>query len=238
GNVATRFKVLGDSLVVGAYARFSNTEVPYLLKNYVSNHFIWHNDFGKERRLRLGGRINLKRTGTRLEAGVENLQNYVYFNQDCMPVQAGGSVQVVGATLGQDFHFGPVTWANSVTWQTSSDESVIPLPKLSVYTNLSVQFKIAKVLAVQLGLDCSYFTEYKSISYQPATMTFYNQRDIKCGNYPFVNAFINMRLSRVRFYVMMSHVNQGLTGDNYFSMPHYPLNPRRFQMGLCIDFQN
>lgn len=238
GNIATRFKLFGDSLVVGASARFSNTEVPYLIKNYISNHFAWSSDFGKERRLKVAGQLKLKRTGTNLSAGVENIQNYVYFNERCLPVQKGGSVQVVYATLGQDFNFGPVTWANSVTWQTSSDESAIPLPKLSLYSNLSVQFRIAKVLRVQLGLDCSYFTEYKSIDYQPATMVFYNQSGIKCGNYPFVNAFINMKLSRVRFYVMMSHVNQGLTGDNYFSMPHYPLNPRRFQMGLCVDFQN
>ena len=37
---------------------------------------------------------------------------------------------------------------------------------------------------------------------------------------------------------MMSHVNQGLTGSNYFSMTHYPMNPRRFQLGLSIDFAN
>ena len=25
---------------------------------------------------------------------------------------------------------------------------------------------------------------------------------------------------------------------NYFSLPHYPLNPSMFQMGLSIDFSN
>ena len=53
-----------------------------------------------------------------------------------------------------------------------------------------------------------------------------------------MNAYINMKLGRTRFYVMMSHVNQGLMGNNYFSMPHYPLNPRRFQIGLSVDFPN
>ena len=54
-----------------------------------------------------------------------------------------------------------------------------------------------------------------------------------------MNLYANMRLSKVRFYVMMSHINQGiLGGDNYFSLPHYPLNPRRFQLGLSVDFAN
>lgn len=38
---------------------------------------------------------------------------------------------------------------------------------------------------------------------------------------------------------MMSHINQGWFGGNkYFSALHYPLNPRRFQIGVSVDFAN
>ena len=75
-------------------------------------------------------------------------------------------------------------------------------------------------------------------------MQFYNyntpgdEAPVKIGNYPFMNLYLNCRLSKTTFYLMMSHINQGLTGDNYFSMPHYPMNPRRFQLGLSVDFAN
>jgi hypothetical protein len=98
-------------------------------------------------------------------------------------------------------------------------------------------FRIA-TLRMQMGIDCDYYTRYKPVNYQPATMQFYNSDGAWIGNYPFMNFYINCRLSKVRFYLMMSHVNQGLTGDNYFSMPNYPMNPRRFQLGLSIDFAN
>ena len=238
GSLSTHFRLFGDSVRISAYGRFSNTEAPYLMNNFVSNHFIWKNDFGKIRRVSLGGVMKVNRTGTYLHAGVDNLQNLIYFNSECMPVQNGSSVQVVHATAEQTFRFGPVVWENRVTYQTSTDQTVVPLPKLAVYSNLSFNFTVAKVLGVQIGVDCDYYTAYKSIDYQPATMAFYNQRQIECGNYPLVNVFANMKLSKVRFYVMMSHVNQGLTGYNYFSMPHYPINPRMFQMGLSVDFQN
>lgn len=102
-----------------------------------------------------------------------------------------------------------------------------------------LRFKVAHVLDVQFGVDCDYYTKYKSVAYQPATMAFYNQREKDCGNYPFVNAYLNFKLSKTRFYIMFSHVNQGLFGgDNWFSMPGYPLNPRRFQLGLSVDFAN
>lgn len=238
GSLSTHFRLFGDSVRITAYGRFSNTEAPYLMNNFVSNHFIWKNDFGKTRRVALGGKFKVNRTGTLVNIGVENVQNLIYFNADCMPVQHSGSVQVLHASVGQTFRFGPVVWDNRVIYQASADQTVIPLPKLSIYSNLSFNFRIAKVLGVQLGVDCDYYTKYMSVSYQPGTMAFYNQREIECGNYPLMNVFANMKLSKVRFFVMMSHVNQGLMGNNYFSMPHYPLNPRRFQIGLSVDFPN
>lgn len=239
GNVSTHIKLLGDTVSITGYGHFSNTTAPYLMNNFVSNHFIWHNDFGKTRRLRFGGILDVPHTKTRINVGVENVQNMIYFNEECLPVQAGGSVQVLSARLQQDFRFRALNWRNTVIYQKSSNEAVLPLPQLAIYSNLYLQFKIAKVLDVQMGVDMDYYTSYYAPSYQPSTMTFYNQNQIKCGNYPMMNAYLNMQLSRARFFVLFSHVNQGkLGGDNYFSIPHYPLNPRRFLMGVSVNFLN
>ncbi len=237
GNIDTRIKLFGDTVTVNAFGSFYNTAPEYLLENYVSNHFIWKNDFSKTRRYRVGGSINIPHTGTNFMAGIENVQNHIYFNGQCMPTQSGGNVQVFTARLLQNFRFRALHWENRVTYQTTSDAAVIPLPTLAVYSNLYVAFRVA-TLHVQMGVDCDYYTKYKAVAYQPATMAFYNQREIDCGNYPFVNLYFNFKLSKTRFFIMMSHINQGMTGDNYFSMPHYPLNPRRFQMGLSVDFAN
>lgn len=238
GNISARFKLFGDSVRVTAYGLFANEAAPYLMKNYVSNYFIWHNDFGKTRRLRFGGEIFVPQTSTLLNVGVENVQNALYFNDLSMPSQHGGSVQVLSASLSQNFHVGILNWNNRITFQTSSDQSIIPLPKLAIYSNLFIRFRVARVLHVDFGVDCDYYTKYYAPGFQPATMAFYNQRELKIGNYPFMNVYANFKLKRARFYIMMSHVNQGMTGDNYFAMPHYPMNPRRFQMGVSVDFAN
>lgn len=237
GDLFTHIRLFGDTVTVGAFGRFYNTSPHYLFNNYISNHFIWQNDFSKTRRFRAGGSLTIPHTGTFLTAGIENVQNLIYFNDKALPTQYGGNIQVFNAQLHQNFHFKALHWENRVTYQTTSDDVALPLPNLAVYSNLYVTFKVA-TLHVQLGVDCDYYTKYKSVAYQPATMTFYNQREVECGNYPFVNAYINMKLSKTRFYLMMSHVNQGMCGNNYFSMPGYPLNPRRFQMGLSVDFAN
>lgn len=238
GNISTRFKLFNDTVSITAYGHFKNEEAPYLMNNYLSNHFVWQNDFGKTRRFRIGGKLDIPHTKTFINVGIENLQNYIYFNEFCLPTQHDGSVQVFSSSLNQNFKLGILNWNNRLTYQTSSNSSVIPLPKFSIYSNLFLLFKIANVLNVQFGIDCDYYTKYKSVAYQPATMSFYNQQEIECGNYPFMNAYINMKLSKTRFYVMFSHINQGWFNNNYFSMPHYPLNPRRFQIGLSVDFAN
>ena len=238
GNISSRFKVAKDTMSVSAFASFENAPTTYLLKKYISNHFIWQNNFGNKRDLRVGGRIDFPMTWTSVDVFFSNVQNYTYFGPDCMPVQYNPSVQIFSATLRQDLHLGILHWRNAVTFQTSSNQEVIPLPKLALYSNLYLMFKIAKVLDVQLGVDCSYYTRYYAPSYQPATMTFYNQRDTQIGNYPFMNVYANFKLKKARFYVMMSHVNQGWFSKEYFSMPLYPVNPRRFQLGVSVDFAN
>lgn len=237
GNVTTRFPLLGDSVAITGMSAFSNKATPYLLNNYVSNHFIWKNDFGKERTLTFGGLLDLDRTDSHLQVEVSNVQNHVYFSSDFLPAQHGGSVQLFTARLHQGLHAGILHWDNTVTYQTTTNDAVIPLPKLAVYSNLYLKFRIA-TLFVQLGVDCDYYTRYYAPKYQPATASFAVQRDVKVGNYPFMNVYANMKLSKVRFYVMMSHINQGWFSRDYFSMPDYPLNPRRFQLGLSIDFAN
>lgn len=239
GNVSTHIKLFGDTVSVTGYGRFSNTTAPYLMNNYFSNHFAWENDFSKIRKLRFGGELDIPHTGTHLNVGVENVQNHIYFNSAGMPEQHGGSVQVLSVQLQQDFRFRALNWRNTLIYQTSSEESVISIPKIAIYSNLYLLFKVAKVLDVQFGVDVDYYTKYYAPAYQPSTMAFCNQSEIKCGNYPYMNAYVNMRLSRARFYVLFSHVNQGMIGGNdYFSMPHYPLNPRRFLMGVSVNFNN
>lgn len=238
GDVSTKFKLFGDSVTIAGYGWFKNERAPYLMENYVSNHFVWQNDFDMVRNYRVGGKLDIPHTRTFINVGFENVENAIYFNEKSLPTQYIGNVQVFSASLNQNFKLGILHWDNKLTYQTSSNQSIIPLPNFAVYSNLYLLFKVAKVLDVQLGVDCDYYTKYKGLAYQPATMSFYNQSEIEVGNYPFMNVYANMKLDKARFYVMVSHVNQGWFGNNYFSVPHYPLNPLKFQLGVSVDFAN
>lgn len=240
GNVNTKFKLLGDSVKISANAEFRNTAQPYLLQQYISNHFAWNNDFGKTRRYKVGGELLIPWTKTTISAGVENIQNMVYFDSESMPRQHGGNIQVFSARLDQRLRVGILNWNNTIYYQKTSNSDVLPLPELTIYSNLFLKFIAFKVLKIQFGVDCDYYTSYKGLDYQPATMSFHVQGDdkIKVGNYPLCNVYFNARLYQTRFYIMWSHVNQNWFSKNCFILPHYPMNPRRLEFGLSVDFSN
>ncbi|MCM1152288.1 MAG: putative porin [Muribaculum sp.] len=239
GDISTNFKLFGDTVSLRANARFSNLNPSWFEREYISNHFAWSNDFGKIRKFRVGGSLLIPWTSTTFSAHVENAQNLVYFNEESLPSQHGGNVQVFAARLHQELHFGIWNWNNTLTYQATSNSEVMPLPMFAIYSNMYLAFKAFRVLDLQIGVDCDYYTKYKGLLYQPATMSFHVQKDdeaVKVGNFPLCNAYITAKLYKVRFYVLWSHFNQGWGKPNYFSMPGYPVNPSRLQLGLCVDF--
>ena len=235
------FRLWKDTVNFYARGYVSNTLPSFYMRHYHSNHYYWDNEnMDKEFRTRVEGELNISRWKTNLRAGVENIKNYTYFNQNAMPAQESGNIQVLSATLKQDFRLGILHLDNEVTWQKSSNETVLPLPQLSLYHNLYLLAKIAKkVLTVQLGADVRYFTKYNAPAYTPAIQQFHLQAaddQVEMGGYPIVNVYANLHLKRTRIFAMMYHVNAGMGKGNYFLVPHYPINPRLFKIGISWNF--
>ncbi|NCC09713.1 MAG: hypothetical protein EOM31_04275 [Bacteroidia bacterium] len=235
GDLDLNFSLWKDTVSLVARGMVSHKVAPFYMRHYHSKHFWWDDELDKEFRTRIEGELTIERWKTKLQAGVENIKNYTYFNELAKPQQYSGNIQLLSATVKQDFQVGLLHLDNEVVWQKTSNETVLPLPDLSLYHNLYLQFKVAKkVLSVQLGADVRYFTEYYAPAYMPATQQFHLQSGdkIKIGGYPVVNVYANLHLKRTRIYVMMTHVNQGMGKSNYFMAPHYPINPRVLEFGL------
>ena len=254
GKADLNFRLFKDTVTLAANAFFHRLNPTFYYRHYHSRHLWWDNGgLDQELRTHIEGLFSLKRTKTKLRVAYDNLQNYTYFAQrynitedfgrsgNTVSVrQSGKNISLLTLQLAQDFRLGPLNWQNVVTYQKSSDEDVLPVPALNVYTNLFLHFKIAKVLTVDLGADARFFTKYKALDYSPALGQFTVQdngaANVETGNYPIVNAYANMHLKHTRFFVMMSHVNAS-SGDS-FLVPHYPINGRIFRFGVSWNFFN
>ena len=241
GNMDLNFRLWKDTVNLIIRGFVKNTLPSFYMRHYHSNLHVWDNDnMEKEFRTRVEGELNIDRWGTNLRAGVENVKNYTYLNQKAVPEQNSGNIQILSATLKQNFRAGIFHLDNEVTWQKSSNETVLPLPQISVYSNLYLLTKLAKkVLTVQLGADVRYFTKYNAPAYTPSIQQFHLQPEndqVELGGYPIVNVYANLHLKRTRLFAMYSHVNQGMGTRNSFLVPHYPINPNLLRIGVSWNF--
>lgn len=237
GSLDLNFSLGGDTVQFVARGKIQNKLPAFYYRHYRSNHFRWDNDLDKEFRSRVEGELSWARTHTRLRAGIENIKNYTYLNSEALPTQEAKNFQVFDFQINQDFRMGILHWDNEAIYQHSTNKA-LPLPDLSLYSNLYLDTYLAKrVMHVQMGVDVRYFSEYDAPTYT-AALGQYNLQSaedkVSIGGYPLVSAYVNVRVKKTRFFVQMYHLNQG--NGNYFTVAHYPLNPSLLKMGLSIYF--
>ena len=238
GELQSKFSLFGKEASIKANGYIRNVNPAFYYNHHHSRYFWWDLNLNKIQQFYAGGEINLESTGTTLSAGVESVQNYVYFDKDGRPAQYGSNLQVVSARVKQNLYYKALGWENEAVYQLSSEKTVLPLPDISAHTNLYVHFKLAKVLTLQIGSEAYYHTSYHAPYYEPATQQFHLQDEVKVGNYPLINAYVNFHLKQTRFFVMGYNLGSKFIEPDYFSLAHYPLNPFVLKMGISVLFNN
>ncbi len=252
GGIDVNFPLFKDTVTLAASGFYHHEKPSFYYRHYQSRHAWWDNDdLSMVDHFRAQGVFRYRKTRTSLRVAFDEIRNYTYFANaynttdkgrlaNAMRVsQAGSPISVLTAELTQDLTFGPLNWESVVTLQKSTDEDALPLPLVNIYTNLYLKFKIAHVLKCDFGADVRYFTKYKAPDYVPSLGQYAVQageQKTEVGNYPLINVYANFHLKHTRFFVMMSHINNG--SGNYFFTPHYPLNGRVFRFGVSWNFFN
>ncbi|MGP1453805.1 MAG: putative porin [Segatella oris] len=260
GSADLNFKLFGDTLTLTANGFFYRLNPTFYYRHYHSRHAWWDNtNMSKILHSRIQGILNYQKTCTTLRVAVDEIKNYTYFasshtitsgkrvNHAITVNQNSGAIHLLTASLSQDFTFGPLNWESVITYQNSSNKTVLPVPTLNLYSNVYLRFKIAHVLRCDFGADVRYFTKYYAPDYVPSlgqyavqtnTNTTGSDSRVEIGNYPVVNVYANFHLKHTRFFIMMSHLNAGTGKKNYFYTPHYPLNQSILRFGLSWNFFN
>ena len=259
-NADINFKLFGDTLTLSANGFLYRLNPTFYYRHFHSRHAWWDNDnLSKIIHSRIQGILNYQKTRTTLRVEIDEIKNYTYFassyntvndnrvNHAIIVKQYNGLIHLLTASISQDFTFGPINWENMITYQNSSNKTVLPVPALNIYSNLYLRFKIAHVLRCDFGADVRYFTKYYAPDYVPIlgqyaiqtnTDTNGNDNRIEIGNYPVANVYANFHLKHTRFFIMLSHFNAGTGRKNYFFTPHYPLNQSILRFGLSWNFFN
>ena len=238
GEIPLRAFIREHPLILTGRFRYELRSPGYWHENLFSNHYVWFNSFDKESETRF--EVNFSVPDIALEVGAWQgvMTNMIYYGNDSRVAQNPGTVSLTSLYARKDFRFAGFHLDHRALVQISSDEHVLPVPTFSAYLSYYYEFWVVRdVLRVQVGLDGRFNTAYYAPGYNPALSAFYNQREVKIGNYPYLDAFVSAKWKRMRILLKLQHLNQNLFGNGeYFQVARYPLNPRMFKFGISWSF--
>ena len=216
----------------------SSSSAGYWMDHWLSNHYMWQNDFGKENETRFNVAFTVPDHGIELGFWQSVVTDKIYYGADCKPAQYDGAVSLTSIYAQKDFNIKGLHLNHRVLVQMSTNNEVVPVPLVSAFLSYYYEFWVKRdVLRVQIGLDGRFNTSYYAQGYNPALSVFYNQREVEVGNYPYVDAFVSAKWKRMRILFKYQHLNKGLFGNGEaFQIARYPLNPGMFKLGISWAF--
>lgn len=254
GQTDLNFPLFKDTVHLEAKVHFYRLNPDFAYRHYHSKHLWWDNDLDKETRTRIEGTFTYDKTKTSLRVAIEEIQNYTYFGMSydyngsgksllsAAVRQQSSNINLFTAQLKQDFRLGPLNWENVLTYQSSSDQGALPLPKLNVFTNLYLKFDIAHILRVELGGSATWFTKYNAPDFCYLLNQYAVQESeeakMELGNFPFVDVYANLHLKHARFFIMMTNALGKNLDRQAFLAPHYPQNRSVLHLGISWNFFN
>jgi len=239
----------GDNLIAGdfyqyfgkqnhkAYLNFSKgTSHPdYYFNHYYSDNFRWDNSFAAQNYLK--GEFGLILKGFDMNLTYTRLVNYTYLNQKIQPAQFTDALSILSGHVSKEFrikHWITTVYASA---QQVTPDSILQLPTLIGKLTLCydiVLFK--KALHAQAGISGTYYSEWYQNAYMPALRAFYLQKKYISGNYPYLDAFVNLNIKRARIFVKYEHFNAGLMNYSYIMVPDYPQADAALKFGISWLF--
>ncbi|AKD04759.1 hypothetical protein PKOR_18715 [Pontibacter korlensis] len=241
-QLAGDYRIKGTARLGGAYAtlqrvHYSPSRVESVM---LSNHFDWNEPFKNIAVNRIGAGLHQKlgkRQHVKLDGHLTDVERWVYFDKDAVPVQASGNQRFWGASLAHKIFFGPVHFDNFVAYNNTDEANNIRLPEWLLESKAYIEGPLFKnALFLQFGVQGTYASEYYAYGYMPVTQQFFVQDEFATQGYPVLDVFLNANIKTVNVFLKMSHINYELSEPVYFVTPYYPGMRRSFVFGLTWRF--
>ncbi|WP_255590546.1 MULTISPECIES: putative porin [unclassified Algoriphagus] len=244
GKISEKWSVSADGeyLIPGAFRLHGVFKSPYLdleytkalykptslQQVYAGNHYAWNNDFSNTGVDQVKGtlKVDLEKVKIRPSLTISRVNNYVFFNEQRVPEQAGGEAFILmpgiqsSIQIGKKFKWDTEVIITSVTGE-ASDAFRIP----EVFGNTRFYFDspaFDENIFIQFGVDVRYKSSYFANAYFTAHQQFHLQNSFEVFAYPVADVFLNFRINRTRVLLKYNHLNAGLMNrEGYFVTPDY-----------------
>ncbi|MBO4570736.1 MAG: putative porin [Bacteroidales bacterium] len=212
------------------------TPVPFQQKlNF--NHHAWNNDFEKVSESRVEASLQIPRLNLDAGFGYALVDGMIYYDATSNIMQYDKPLSVMSAWAEENIKLWFLHFDNRVLFQISSNQEVLPLPKLAAHLRYYLQFTVVKnAMDMQIGMDGIWTSKFYEQGYMPDLGVFYNQNVEELGGTPYFDAFVNAQWQKVCVYVKYTNALLGWPQSDYFSAYQYIRPGRAFKFGVFWPF--
>lgn len=205
---------------------------------YVSNHFIWNNNFKKEKFAWVKPTVGFLNNQLMLFAQITQIENYIYFNDRALPQQSGENIEVASAGMKMDVVLRHWRFVGEVRSMNAS-KGYIRLPEWGAYGRFSYRSRFfKKALLTEWGVSIATAAEWKGYAFMPATGAQYLQSDQLVGGSPSMDVFLNADIGRATLTLMLQRINNKWFGGENYVAPGYPAPPTTLKFGVFWKLYN
>ena len=205
---------------------------------FVSNHFIWKNDFEKEKFTWVKPSIGFLNDRLVFYSQMTLVNNYVYFNDDALPQQGNETVEILFAGVKADVvirHWRLMGDFRSM----NSSKGYVRLPDWGAYARFSYRNRFfKKALLAEFGVSLTTSAAWKGYAFMPATGALYLQSNQQVGGSPSMDVFLNADIGRATLTLMLQRINSKWFGGENYVAPGYPAPPSTLKFGVFWKLYN
>ena len=226
-------------LTFNAHFETSLKEPDYYQQHLYTNHYRWDNDFSKISTTKAEASLSIPKWQMAASFGYALLSNNIYYDTEGIVRQNNAPMSVMTASLKKNFTVWKLHFDHKALFQLSSNEAVMPLPMLALNLRYYLQLDVVKnVMQMQIGANGTYTTKWYLPAYNPVLGVFHNQNEVKYGNCPYIDAFINIQWKRACIFIKAINVNMGWPNKSadYFTADGYIAPQRAIKFGISWPF--
>ena len=208
---------------------------PSVASNWTYNAaFRWDQSFDNVLFDELTGSLNLQRKNLyfRPTATIQRIGNYAYFDTLSTAKQAKDAIGVFRTGFSVGGTHGKFEWSTLILANTKTGPDVIRMPALVANANLALNVQYKKLLYMQFGLDIQHQSAYYADAYMPTIQQYHLQDRYEIPAFVQADAYLTLRINRVRLFFKMQNVTQGLLNSNYYTAYLHPAMGRSFGYGV------
>ncbi len=229
-----------DSLLRFQAGLLIKSEVPNLnFLLYQSNYkdYNWQHNFRNENTQLLEAQLLTSRFGNYSVSSTLK-QHYTYFNTLSQPEQYDGMVNYLKVEARKVWKYHKFTLDTRVLYQKVTHGSdVLHVPGILTENTLYFTDYVFKgdPLYLQTGMTLKYYTKYYADEFNPLLNEYRIQNQLKIGNYPYFDFFVNGQIRRTRLFFKAENIFSFIN-HNYLVTPTQAYRDFSIRFGLVWDF--